>query len=385
MKLSIVSLICVSSFFTGKQLPEFKYIAVPNKYMQNLNKTSTERKEFLDSLKNPYNLEKSLPSNFVKDGSVDYTNYLQTGINNNKDIIFPDFPVLINEKGLKLRSNTKLYFPENSRILLKPNDLPGYEMLSIKDAENISLYYPIIIGDRDKHLTDKGNWGFGISIKSSNNITIENPKVSLCYGDGIYIGGIKKPSTNVTINNALVDNNRRDGLSITSGENIKINSCIFSNSNGKAPAAGIQIEPNGSTNQIDKINIVNTITFNNQQTGLMVNLVKLNGDDLKNVNIQITNHIDDNSNYGMGVWISRPTKKKITKNLVGNVNITGSKWINNRTEAFHYFEKDNNNSVYVLFKNIKIYNKNNSVNPDSAQLKTIKNKFSGNNRYKFSN
>lgn len=385
MKLSIVSIICISVFLPVKQLPEFKYINVPDKYLQRIDEANTERKKFFDSLKNPYHLEKSLPSNFVKDGSVDYTNYLQTGINTNNDIIFPDFPVLINESGLKLKSNTRLYFPEHSKVLLKPNNLPGYQILSIKNVQNVYLYYPNIIGDREKHLTDKGNWGFGISIQQSENITIENPRVSLCYGDGIYIGGSKKTSSNITINNALVDNNRRDGLSITSGENIKINSSIFSNSNGRAPAAGIQIEPNDSTNQIDKIDIINTVTFNNQQTGIMVNLVKLNGDDLKKVNIQIDNHIDDNSNYAMGLWISRLSKKKITKNLIGNIHITGCKWINNRTEAFRYFEKDNNNSVDVLFKDIKIYNKNNSANADSIQLNTIKNKFSGKNRFKFSN
>jgi hypothetical protein len=66
------------------------------------------------------------------------------------------------------------------------------------------------------------------------------------------------------------------------------------------------------------------------------------------------------------------------------VNVTDSKWINNRAEAFHYFEKDNNSSVDVLFKGIKIYNKNNSVSSDSIQLKTIRGKFSNNNRFKFS-
>ncbi|MEP6465939.1 MAG: hypothetical protein ABJB05_06520, partial [Parafilimonas sp.] len=84
-------------------------------------------------------------------------------------------------------------------------------------------------------------------------------------------------------------------------------------------------------------------------------------------------------------WISRNSKKKLTKNLIGNVTIENSKWINNRSEAFHYFEKDNNNSVDVLFRNVKIYNKNNSAVADSAQLKIIKNKFSRNPRFKFSN
>src|SRR5690554_2330265 len=50
-------------------------------------------------------IEDYLPSNYVEDGTRDYTSYVQQAINENQNVRFPDFPILINDTGIFLRSN----------------------------------------------------------------------------------------------------------------------------------------------------------------------------------------------------------------------------------------------------------------------------------------
>ena len=55
-----------------------------------------------------------LPRNFVRDGSMDYTSFIQIALIKNPNIVFPDFPVLINDSGLEIPSNRTLTFLKGS-------------------------------------------------------------------------------------------------------------------------------------------------------------------------------------------------------------------------------------------------------------------------------
>jgi hypothetical protein len=66
-------------------------------------------------------------------------------------------------------------------------------------------------------------------------------------GDGILLspGGnpFITPCRNVIIKDCVMDNNRRQGISVTAAENVLIDRCIMKNTKGTPPAAGIDIEP----------------------------------------------------------------------------------------------------------------------------------------------
>ena len=148
-----------------------------------------------------YKLEDSFPSGYVKDGSVDYTSVIQAVIDRYPNVVFPNFPLLINDTGLKVPSNRSITFLEGSELRLKPSSKANYDMIVMRSASNVTLYNPVLIGDRYKHLGTSGEWGMGISINGSSNITIVNPKAREMWGDGIYIGpdnGVI--SRNITIN-----------------------------------------------------------------------------------------------------------------------------------------------------------------------------------------
>ena len=239
----------------------------------------------------------NLPLGYVKNGSVDYTYYIQQAIDNHQILIFPNFPLLVNDNGLNIPSNRTLIFEEGSVILLRPTDKTFYNIFNIENVSNVILHNPKIIGDRDYHLGEKGEAGCGIGIRGSNNITVNNGKISNCWGDGIYIGQYKKKygSKNIVIKNTILDRNRRDGISIISVDNLLMENLTASNSNGAEPMAGINFEPNNSDCVMSKIRVLNPITKNNAMFGIQIGIRRMLGNGSRVADIFIQNHVDKGS------------------------------------------------------------------------------------------
>ncbi|WP_348823530.1 right-handed parallel beta-helix repeat-containing protein [Flavobacterium aestuarii] len=281
-------------------IPEFM---VPDKYNFGsvLLNTINTKDEF-------YDLTNSLPKNYVTDATVDYTEFLQKGLKEHKKTIFPNFPVLINDAGLDIESNSTVNFQDNSVLVLKPSSKETYEMLRLHQVENIIINNAHIIGDREMHLGTTGEWGMGIAIRSSKNVKILNSKIEKCWGDGIYVGQIwirekgKKakllePSENVNIYNTSVDYCRRNGLSIVAVDGINVYNSLFANSIGTFPKAGIDIEPG----EVDNVKIVNTNTYNNGARGIDLMLKDIGKDKSKKINVVIENHKDLLSATGLRI------------------------------------------------------------------------------------
>jgi hypothetical protein len=304
------------------------------------------------------NIEKYLPSNYNKNGATDYTSFLQKGIDENNNIIMPDFPVMINTKGLKLKSNSKILFQKNSSLILKPNDLQAYKVISLENLQNVEIYYPKIVGDRDRHLSDEGQWGMGISIKGGVNIYIFMPDISKCWGDAIYIANNKKNTpTNITIQNGLLNENRRNGISIISGKNITIKDIVISNTKGHNPQSGIDIEPNNNGNEISDINIINATTFNSGLHGIVVSTGNIVGKLKKNISVNVKNHKDNGSKIGLGICITRNKIFADDNGVTGNVLVSGGNYQNNDVAIKNY--KGNKNDVALKLINVNIENRNN--------------------------
>jgi hypothetical protein len=87
-----------------------------------------------------YYLIKSLPSGYVKDGSKDYTSYVQSAISKYSNIVFPAFPILVNSTGIRIASNKVITFPAGSQVRLKGTSASTYNIFNISGASNITLY-----------------------------------------------------------------------------------------------------------------------------------------------------------------------------------------------------------------------------------------------------
>ncbi len=128
-----------------------------------------------------------------------------------------------------------------------------------------------IIADRASYQTEE--WRHGVYIYGANRVLIEGLESSSHGGDGFYIGGPPEdPSTDVQIRGCLADNNRRQGLSITSARRVQIVDCEFRNTSGTAPEFGIDLEPNANYDLIDQIVILRARTTTNMGGGIMVHL-----------------------------------------------------------------------------------------------------------------
>jgi hypothetical protein len=299
----------------------------------NINKYDKDYKKYL---KTAYYAEKRLPENFIKNGTVDYTKNIQDAINENEIIVLPNFPVLVNIKGLKLRDNSVLLFQAKSKIIIEPNNLTNYEILNLNGVKNVKVYFPNIIGDKYKHLASTGEWGFGISIRGAKDVLIIEPKVYETWGDGIYIGKLgNECSERINVVNALINDVRRNGISITCGTDINILSPVLSNTNGNNPKSGLDIEPNTNDDIIENINILNPVTFNNEWSGILVVLQGLEGEINKKVNINIENHIDIKSKnaFSLQGLVQNKHKNFI---LEGNIRINETSYLKSKNEFYFY-------------------------------------------------
>ncbi|HLF51188.1 right-handed parallel beta-helix repeat-containing protein [Flavobacterium sp.] len=329
------------------QAEKFTYKGTPKKYFVSSVHLGLYKKHVEKEKLKAYDLTRSLPKGYLKNGTKDYTKYLQDGMNNYRVVIFPNFPVLVNKEGLGIKSNSTVIFQKNSKLIMEPNAMDSYQVLRLFNIKNSVVYFPVIKGDRNYHLDTKGEWGMGISIMGSSNIKIINPKISDCWGDGIYIGKSLNSSKNINIYYPELDNNRRNGISIVSGDRIFVESPLVSNTHGTMPGCGIDIEPNNNNDEINNIFINNPITYNNERYGISIYMKFLRGKLKKDVNISINNHLDNGSISGF--IIDEPSGSyKADRPLMGNVIITKPIWINNKKRIVF---KNNEFSPKLVIKN----------------------------------
>jgi polygalacturonase len=200
-------------------------------------------------------------------------------------------------QSIELKDNVTLDFSNGVTLKALPNDSGNYAMINIEDVKNVTLNGNVHIeGERNEHKGTSGEWGMGISIKGSQNININDVNVSDCWGDGIYIGNSDSGETNqtISISNPVLENNRRQGISVITAIGLKILNPTITNTNGTPPASGIDIEPNANSERLQNISIVNPSTANNEGNGIEIYLGRLQGTQYPvDITINDTSNIKD--------------------------------------------------------------------------------------------
>lgn len=245
---------------------------------------------------------------------------IQNIIINNRYVKFLDGTYnfdIINGIALGIPSNSYIFF-QNAVITINPTSLNNYQILDIKQATNITLCGNLqIIGDRLQHPGSTGEWGFGISIQSSSNITINNVSISNCWGDGIYIGeSINQTNENIVIENVTLTNNRRQGISIISVDELYINNCYITNTNGTDPQYGIDFEPNFNYQKLKNVKINNLTTDGNTGGGILFQLAKFDNT-TDDISIDINSHISKNEMRALNL-------STLTTTVKGSIKINNS-------------------------------------------------------------
>lgn len=272
-----------------------------------------------------YNIQNSLPSGYVKDGTKDYTSYIQAALNKYSNIVFPGFPIMVNDNGLIVGSNKTITFLDGSKLVLKPTSKSSYTILKVDRATNVTLIDPYVVGDRNKHIGTSGEHGTGIGIYSSSDVTVVNPTAIDCWGDGMYVGRYTTVNKNIVITNAFLKNNRRDGISITSVDGLKLDKCYAGYNQGTLPMAGINFEPNTINDEIKNVSITDAVTEHNGAIGMQFTVGDLIASGSKSISIDVFNH-QDVSSKRFALKFSAYKKDTYTGNLSGYININNPVW-----------------------------------------------------------
>ena len=171
------------------------------------------------------------------------------------------------KKGIILNSNITLDL-NGSQLRQIKNSSVNYAIISITDVENVKICNGYIEGDRYEHNYDNidstHEWGFGIDIRGSKYVEINNIQIQKTTGDGIMISDYTvngETCENVEILNCNISDCRRQGISVTCGNNIFIYTNEIHNINGTEPQAGIDVEPYANLQEIRNVNIIENVFY----------------------------------------------------------------------------------------------------------------------------
>ncbi|MDR2680850.1 MAG: right-handed parallel beta-helix repeat-containing protein [Tannerella sp.] len=145
-----------------------------------------------------------------------------------------------------------------ARLYVEPNAYTEYSLIRLDMVENVTVFGGHLTGDKNEHdyETNPGTheFGSGIIILSSKNITIRDMRIEQMTGDAIGMGSVASPggpnerrmNDNVKILNCDMSHCRRQGISIGHSKNVEIAHNKIYNITGTPPGCGIDIEPGGS-------------------------------------------------------------------------------------------------------------------------------------------
>lgn len=254
-----------------------------------------------------------------------------------------------------IAAHNKVINGNGATIKIKPVTGEYYRIIDATGSTRISNL--TIIGERDAHVGTSGEWGKGINLSECDYAHIENVTVKNCWGDGIYLGSDAnethdKGCNNVTIANCLIDNNRRNGISVIDCDNFVIDGCTISNTNGTNPQTGIDIERN-SDKQITAGTIKNC-TFIDNHFSHILQYDSSNDNTVENCTFK-----SNNENASGDIEVS--SKKLIVVNCVSNPSKRSTLITNNgNIDCFNHIVADSNtdsNNSYDSF----IYSNNGGI------------------------
>ncbi|GAA5631056.1 hypothetical protein Acal02_01675 [Acinetobacter calcoaceticus] len=273
--------------------------------------------------------------------NTDITSYVNSLIEKNKTVTIPDGNYLVSAtKSIQLKDNSTLKLSPNTVLNVIPTSSGSYRVFKIKNVKNVNISGGALIGDKYTHLGKTGEWGMGIEIRDSQNVSISNMSIDKMWGDAIYIGSDGKNSNNnIKLNNVRMNDNRRQGISIISVDNLKGNNIYVSNTVGSDPASGVDIEPNNKNNVLKNISFQNLYTTNNAGTGFIVSLKSYSNSD-NPISISLTNHVDKGSKFGFVVR-GNPNKNN------GTIRIKDTNYQGNKHSNYCFNEWNNKVNVYL--------------------------------------
>ncbi|MCA9039215.1 MAG: right-handed parallel beta-helix repeat-containing protein [Planctomycetaceae bacterium] len=213
---------------------------------------------------------------------VDSTEILQAAINSPaKKLVVPNLGDAWIVRPMTLRSNLEIIFEPGTLVLAKRGEFRGGgdSLFTAREAENLTIRgygatWRMWKRDYQQPPYDKAEWRMGLSLRGCQNVLVEGLQIESSGGDGIYIdgGGKLRWCDNVTVRNCVCLDHHRQGMSVISAQNLLIENCLFAETGGTAPEAGIDFEPDGADQRFVNCVVRNCIFQNNSGHEILVYL-----------------------------------------------------------------------------------------------------------------
>jgi len=210
----------------------------------------------------------------------DSTEFVQAAIDSGApEVVVPYVGAPWVVRPIKLRGELDLIFEPGVVVLAKAGEFKGKgdSLFSVSDASNISIRgYGATLrmrkADYQSEAYEKAEWRMTLSFVGCTNVTVEGMRLESSGGDGIYIGCTTKQPfcKDVVIRDVVCHDHHRQGISVIGAVNLLIENCVMSGTNGTAPEAGIDLEPNGPEERLENCVIRNCIFDDNAGAGMLV-------------------------------------------------------------------------------------------------------------------
>lgn len=214
--------------------------------------------------------------------ATDATSALHAAINSGQNVYVPNMgtPWIITPLVLS-QSNQTILFESGTVVQAKSGAFTGTtdSLFWIVGQSNVTLSgYGATLRMNQSDYTQgpytASESRMGIKAYSVNNFQVKGLTIENTGGDGIYLGAYPTttPNTNVSIKDVTLNNNYRNGISVISADGLTIDNATVRNTNGTAPKAGIDFEPNSAGQVLKNITVKNSIINSNGGHGIMFDL-----------------------------------------------------------------------------------------------------------------
>jgi len=284
----------------------------------------------LPSLANPVSV-KSTPYNAKGDGVTDDTKAIQKAIDavagTGGTVEIPAGTYMVDPianagAGIRLGSDMTLSMDSGAILQALPTSTSHYVLMVASGVQKVNILGGTLVGNRfSNSITDTDEDGMGLQLSRSATVFVAGVTTRDFWCDGFYVA---EGCTDLAFCQIVADDNRRNGMSITSVDAMTVHDSTFKDSTGMlengswVSGSGVDIEPNlGETaNNI----LFSGCTFtSNYATGIIF------GPPLAYTGQAfVTNIVIDGNTFqgngvasgGAGIEVTNTTGNQISNNLV---------------------------------------------------------------------
>ena len=191
-----------------------------------------------------------------------------TGVSN-QEIVFEAGTELVAMKGaFQGKSDCLLSFRECKNVVLRSEQTDAPQTDGDDQPARIRMHKQ----DYQSAAYGHSEWRHGVAFFGCRNVLVQDLTIEQTGGDAIYLGAAKQhtPNRQVKIRRVDCNANHRQGISVISAEDLLIEDCRLRNTDGTAPQAGIDFEPNHPMDSLLRCMVRRCTAEHNAGTGFQI-------------------------------------------------------------------------------------------------------------------